>query len=167
MPRHGSRALSLVLLLVACQGTASIAPEPKTGTYLIDNRIIALVDGSAEQPAAPGSASLATTRLTDRQAVGDVNNDGKPDTAVVLTDSGGGSGTFYMLSVLLNDGGRGKATNAFFLGDRVMVNSVNISGGVITVDYLDRGAGQPFAAEPSAPIKKKFTVKDSQLSEQH
>src|SRR3954468_16961047 len=65
-----------------------------TYTTSVTPRGAALRDGAFEAPAAPGSASKITVRLADIAAFGDLDGNLAPDVAVVLSTSGGGSGTF-------------------------------------------------------------------------
>lgn len=153
-----------IVLAISCQiGTQEKAPDAANATYTIDGRPITLSNGRAEQPAAPGSATKIVTRLADKQAVGDVNGDRRPDAALVLIHDPGGSGTFYYIAAVLNDGGPGKATDAKLLGDRIVVEKISIVDGRIVVEYLTRRDGEPLAATPSIKVTKAFTVKDGKL----
>ena len=102
---------SYVVLGIALVGLillyALLVPYVKTGetkekitdyqsaTYVIDGKPIKLTDGVAQIQAAPGSASIITTRYFGNLAKGDLNSDGIPDLAFLLTQEGGGSGMFY------------------------------------------------------------------------
>jgi hypothetical protein len=141
--------------------TAKVAAlNPAEATYLIDGRKVTLADGLAEQPVAPGSAAKTVTKLSDRLAAGDLNSDGQVDIAAVLTQDGGGSGTFYYLAVLQHDG---TPVAAVFLGDRIAVQNVRIVDGKVTVALLTRGAAEPMAARPSIMETRTFAVKDGAL----
>ena len=85
---------------------------------------------------------------------------------MVLTFSGGGTGTFYYVVALLGQGGgKGTATNAILLGDRIGVDAVRIAGGKIVVDSVERKTGEPFTTAPSVRVTRMFGVKDGSLSE--
>ncbi len=158
-------ALAMVLLLLAACQVAPL-PDPAEATYAIDRRTVTLHSGVAEEPAAPGSAAKATTRLLDQRATGDLDADGRPDVAALLSFSGGGSGTFYYVAALLNLGnGKGEATNVILLGDRVRLEAVRIEGGRIVVEMLDRKPGEPLAAPPSVKLSRTFGVQTKTLSE--
>lgn|GEM_PF-4900236 len=129
-------------------------------TYLINGQKVTLTNGTAQQPAAPGSASMAVTKLQDPQAVGDLNGDGRLDVAVVVTYSGGGTGTFYYLSVLQNDG---TLTKAVMLGDRIALQNVRVVAGKVAVDLLTRGASDPMATAPYLKETRMFEMKDGAL----
>ncbi len=158
----------VVLLSAACGDDATPAPSPSpaslnpaNATYVIDGKSITLSSGKADAAAAPGSASRNVTTLTQFTASGDIDGDGKNDTAVILTNSGGGSGTFYYVAVLL--GSTNAATNTLLLGDRISVTQVAIKSGAIVVDYLDRPSSAPMSAEPSVPTEKNLVVVGGQL----
>jgi hypothetical protein len=157
----------ITLAASSCQLFAQAKPpDPANATYAIEGRSITLAQGSAEQPAAPGSATKSVTRLSDKQAAGDVTGNGKPALAVVLIYTPGGSGTFYYVSVLLNEGGEnGTATNAILLGDRIAVEQVSINDRQIVVDYLTRPNGAALATPPSVKTSKKLVAKDRSLLE--
>src|SRR5438445_7843254 len=82
------RTLLLTLaLLSGCQTADATPVDPSNATYTIDKRTVTLSNGAFEEPAAPGSAAKATTRLTDKRASGDLNGAGTTDAAVLLTFS--------------------------------------------------------------------------------
>jgi len=62
--------------------------------------------------------------LTEHVAVGEL--DGQPATAVILYSSGGGSGTFYELHVMVERHGQPQDVAWTQLGDRVQINSLSI-----------------------------------------
>ncbi|HNB36631.1 MAG TPA: hypothetical protein PK414_10455, partial [Anaerolineales bacterium] len=76
-------------------------PDYKNATYLIEGSFVTLSDGFFEAEIAPGSASKITTRYFGNEAFGDLNSDGKADAAFLLTQTTGGSGTFFYLVVAL------------------------------------------------------------------
>ena len=159
-------SLLTLALLSGCQTADATPVDPSNATYTIDKRTVTLSNGVFEEPAAPGSAAKATTRLTDKRASGDLNSDGKTDAAVVLTFSGGGSGTFYYVAALLGQGGgKSTATNTITLGDRIGVDAVRIDGGKIVVDTLERRPGEPFVTAPSVRLTRMFQVKEGALTE--
>ncbi len=156
-----------ILRATACQpaGTAAsgatgsvAAPDPKNASYAIEKLTVTLASGRAEREAAPGSAAKVITTLGDQRATGDVDGDGRPDTAVILVQQPGGSGTFYYVAALLNAPGGIVATPAVLLGDRITVSGLRIDGRTTLIDRLDRAAGQPLTASPSVAGTKRFAV---------
>ncbi len=124
-----------------------------------------LTNGSYEAPAAAGSAISITVRLIDQWvAYGDLNGDGAADAAVILAESGGGSGTFFRLAAVLNAGGRPGEIVALTLGDRVKINSVAIRGGEISVALITHGPKDP-ACCPSLATTQKYRLVAGKLVE--
>ena len=78
-------------------------------------------------------------RLHDLIAFGDLDNDGVEDAAVVLSYNGGGSGTFYSLLAVVNENGAPLHVASMGLGDRIRLNSLAITAGVITVKMVAHG----------------------------
>jgi hypothetical protein len=163
--------LLCAVLLLACGGneksagtaTPNAVPDAANAAYLIEGKTVTLSNGKADEPAAPGSASRNVTTLTASRATGDLDSDGKADLAVVLTNSPGGSGTFYYLAALSSSSTA--PFRAVLLGDRVSISQVSIKSGTITVSYLARPDGAPFTATPSVPSSKVFSFTGGQLTQ--
>ncbi len=136
---------------------------PKDTTYVIENQPVTLVGGKAEVEAAPGSASKITTTYFGNEAVGDLNGDGKPDTAFLLTQNQGGSGTFYYVVVALKSDTVYQGTNAILLGDRVAPQTTEIRDGQLIVNYAERAAGEPMTTQPSVGVSKYLKVEGDTL----
>lgn len=134
--------------------------HPANATYLFHHKAVSLVSGVATQPAAPGSASMEVTRLTERQAAGDLDGDGRLDVAAVVVRSTGGSGTFYYLSAVTHDG---TPVESAFLGDRVAVQNVRIVSGKVAVDMLTRSAADPMVTKPSIKETRFFQLQAGAL----
>lgn len=151
-------------LTTASSLTVALVNNASIQTEFANSGTAQLHDGRFEEPAAPGSASMNTVQLS-RRVFGDLNGDADLDAAVILVSRGGGSGTFYEVGALLADGGTALHAGSLLLGDRIDVTSISISYGVITVAYLDRPAGAPFAEAPSVPVTKQFRVENGVLVE--
>src|SRR5690242_6594356 len=67
----------------------------KDAEYKIDGQNIKLVNGESEVEAAPGSSSKIVTKYFGNEYKGDIDGDGREDVVFLLTQSTGGSGTFY------------------------------------------------------------------------
>jgi hypothetical protein len=178
-------AAVLVTRLWGGSGSASAPPpvasgDVKDATYLIENQPVTLVAGRAESASAPGSASKIVTQYFGNEATGDLNGDGIPDTAFILTQSTGGSGIFYYVAVALgvaSDGAGGAAaatsyrgTNAVLLGDRIAPQTTEIRAGAnggseLIVNYADRKPGEPFSTAPSMGVTKYLKIMGGQLVE--
>ncbi|MYB77384.1 MAG: hypothetical protein F4X83_09870 [Chloroflexi bacterium] len=113
-----------------------------------------LKDGVYEEQAAPDSASKNTLMLTEHVAFGDVNGDPTADAAVVLAASGGGSGTFYTLAIVINRMGNPFHFHTASLGDRIKVEAVEIEDGVITVRMMVHGEGDAMCCPTQAEVRR-------------
>lgn len=137
----------------------------KNATYKIENQDITLTSGQSAIPIVPGSASQLVTQYFGNVATGDLNNDGIPDAAFILTQSGGGSGTFFYIVAAIKTPGGFHGTNGILLGDRIAPQNTQIASGTIIVNYADRSAGQPMTAQPSVGVTKYFQVQNGVLVE--
>ena len=153
--------LALLLALAAC-GAATQPPDAANATFQLDNTSVALASGHAEAPVAPGSAAKAVTTLKG-SVVGDLDGDGRVDTAALLLHEPGGSGSFTYVAVVLNPGAGAKTTNAVLIGDRVSGQTVRLDGKTVVLEYLDRRAGEAFTVAPSVPTTKRFVIRDGAL----
>jgi hypothetical protein len=141
------------------------ASSVKDATYVIEGKSVTLADGRAESEIAPGSASKLVTQYFGNEATGDLNGDGVPDVAFVLTQSGGGSGTFYYAVAAIGAGGGYRGTNAIFLGDRIAPQTTEIRNGEVIVNYADRKPGEPFSTRPSVGVSKYLKLSGETLVE--
>src|SRR6266540_1588660 len=101
--------VTCLLFLTGCRdssesgskASSAVLPDAGNSNYSIEGATVTLINGQADQPAAPGSASRNVTKLSSFTASGDLDGDGVSDAAVVLINSPGGSGTFsYVASFL-------------------------------------------------------------------
>jgi hypothetical protein len=132
---------------------------------VIEGRAVTLVGGLSDVPAAPGSASRVVTRYFGNEATGDFNGDGQPDVGFVLTQSPGGSGTFYYAAVALRTPAGYVGTNAVLLGDRIAPQTTEARDGTLIVNYADRRPGEPMTARPSVGVSKYLKVVGGRLVE--
>lgn len=164
--------LATVLLLAGCamqqpygQAPNLIDGEPapltvdvlKNATY--DSEFVKagqaqLQDGVYEEQIAPDSASKITLTLSEHFAFGDVNGDPIADAAVVLVASGGGSGTFYTLAIVINRMGNPYHFHSASLGDRVKVEAVEIEDAVTTVRMMTHGEEDAMCCPTQAEVRR-------------
>lgn len=149
----------------------ALQASPKNATYLIEGLPVTLVDGVSDVSAAPDSAAKIATRYFGNEAQFDFNADGRMDRVFLLTQSTGGTGTFYYAVVALNfpDGYLGSA--GFFLGDRIAPQSTVVqsegSSDIIVINYADRPDGVDFATDPTEgkTLRLSFDPTVKELSE--
>lgn len=140
-----------------------ISTDYKNGTYIIEGEPTTLIHGVSRVPAAPGSASQVITTYFGNEATGDLNGDGVPDVAFLLTQNSGGSGTFYYVVVALKTPQGYQGTNAVLLGDRIAPQTTEIQDGELIVNYADRDPSEPMTARPSVGVSKHLLVEHGSL----
>jgi heat shock protein HslJ len=127
-------------------------------TYRLESGSVTLVNGLAEAPAAPGSASRVRTQLIGEPTLADLNSDQAEDAVVVLAQQTGGTGTFDYLAVAVATPQGLAGTDGVFLGDRIVVDSVTVVDGRISLRYRTRSASQSFAEPPSLERVRDFVL---------
>ena len=131
----------------ASSSTAFTKEALQNATYKIEGvagGTVTLTNGEYHAPAAPGSASETIVTLADTVVVGTLS--GQPAAAVVLTSSGGVSGTFYYLAVVRDVGGKPVNVATALLGDRVKINGVSITNNQVVVDLVTQGPNDPMTS---------------------
>ena len=145
------------------------AKDPQNATYLINGQPVTLVNGKAEQAAAPGSAEKIVTQYFGNAVQVDLNGDGKMDSGFLLTQTTGGSGTFfYAAAAIQNPDGTYTGTNAILLGDRIAPQSTSVdpnNPAQFVVNYADRAPGEPMTTQPSHGVSKTFKLDNGMLIE--
>lgn len=120
----------------------------------LDGQKVRLVDGYAEEEAAPGSASRIIARYFGNELVTDLNGDGKDDVAFIVTQEMGGTGLFYYaVGAIATDNGY-VGTDGYLLGDRIAPQSTTLSENprherVVVFNYAERLPEEPMTASPS------------------
>lgn len=143
--------------------TSNFAPEASSATFTIDDAPVTFSQGKSSVCEEPGFCMESS--ILPNSASGDLNGDGKSDTAVFIEQSGGGSGTFIYAAAYVSGTVNYKGTNAVFLGDRIAPKSLSIGNGVLTVTWLDRKSDEPFSSEPTVSTSKQFVYKNGELVE--
>mgnify|MGYP003393131428 CR=1 FL=1 len=143
----------------------SVVSNYKDATYVIENREIKLTGGKSEIEVAPDSASKIVTQYFGNEAKGDLNGDGTKDVVFLLTQQGGGSGTFYYVAAALKEGEGYKGTNALLIGDRVAPQTTEIRGNQIIVNYAGPAPGAPMTAALDVGVTKYYKIEGGALLE--
>ena len=95
-------------------------------------------------------------------AFGDLDGDAVADAAVVVFINTGGSGTFIHLLAMHDHDGTPVQAGREFLGDRIRVERLTISGGHILVAMLAHGPGDGLCC-PSIEAGRAFTLRGGRL----
>jgi hypothetical protein len=133
--------------------------DARNSTFTINNKPVTLVNGLSEE-SIPNSSSKITTRYFGNEAKGDLNGDGLEDQAFLVTQDTGGSGLFYYAVVSLKTPNGYRTTNAFFIGDRIAPQTLEIhpDSMELYVNYAERKLGEPMTASPSVGVTKLLKV---------
>ena len=166
-PRRRLRSVALLvgvlgaLLLTACDFQTFRVAFPGV-TYSLGDFIDLQVSLDESGRFVDEEAGIDSTFITG--AAGDLDGDGLLDGAVVLATNTGGTGYFYTVHAILADGDGGFSdVGSVFIGDRIAVTSVEMSGPTIEVSILVRADDEPFVAEPTIPDVVRLVVRDGEL----
>jgi len=137
----------------------------RNGTYFINGEQIILKNGYAETDIVPGGVFKEITRYFGNDVQADLNNDDIGDSAFLLTQNNGGSGTFYYVAAFISEDNKFTGTNAIFIGDRIAPQSTEFRDGMIIVNYADRKVEESYTTAPSVGVSKYYKVINNKLIE--
>lgn len=128
--------------------------DHKDATYMIEGIEVKLENGRSENTLGDGSQGMAVTEYFGNELYTDLNGDGREDVAFILTQTSGGSGTFFYAVGALNTPEGFVGSDGYLLGDRVAPQSTVLSDNprhvhVVVFNYADRLPTEPMSAEPS------------------
>jgi hypothetical protein len=139
---------------------STVMVDPENATYQIEDRKIPLKNGSGQSNSKITSLDYYEAELGTVKEKRDINTDGLEETLVIINYNSGGTGVFSYLGVA-------KAgllvMPTIFIGDRVIIQSLEASQGVITINYLDRKEGEAMAAVPTVPRVLRVGFSNNQL----
>lgn len=154
----------VVFAAISKPGQPVVVTDFKNTSYEVGGVTVALVDGTASSDI-PDSVSKTVTRYFGNNALGDLNGDGVDDVAFILTQTSGGSGTFYYVVAALKTDTGYQGTNAVLLGDRIAPQTTEIHDGEVIVNYADRKPDEAMTVDPSVGVSKYLQVIDGLLEE--
>ena len=134
--------------------------DPKNAIYQIEDRHIPLKNGAGQSNSKVTSLDYYEAELGSIQEKRDINNDGTEETLVIINYNSGGTGVFSHLGVV--KAGL-KVMPTIFVGDRVIIQSIGASQGIITINYLDRKKDEAMAAVPTVPKVLRVEFSNNQL----
>lgn len=161
------------LTVMGCSSEQTDGAASTTPVYSIEGKHVQLEGGFFESE--DGTISLLTAISAD------LNGDDADDQAAILVLNSRGSGVFYYLNVLLNDGnGTPGQAREVFLGDRIRFDfmdvydaeSVSRLTGIpihaddrsqLVVGYYTHGPEQAYAQKPGLHITRHWKVENSRL----
>lgn len=135
----------------------------ESATFSINGKSITLYEGIATS-SIPRLDLVFTTRYVGHEAVGDLNGDGRADKAFVVSQSTGKSGVFYYVIAAIKKGDSYKTTNAYYIGDRIMLQNLSIEDGELDADFLHKKPSDPADAQPSVPATFVMHVSGGHLA---
>ncbi len=156
----------IVLGIALYFGLGSNAPlegqmafDARNSSFRVEGAPVTLVDGVAVTEIASMPGVNITTRYFGNGISHDLDDDGREDTVFLVTQDGGGSGTFFYVVAVLNTVNGYVGSNSYPLGDRIAPQSTNMDEGVtsqgtmrdnvIVVNYAVRKPEEPMTAAPS------------------
>lgn len=95
----------------------------------------------------------------------DLNKDGSQDAAVIFVWNKGREETFYELAALLNKKGKPVQVSSADLGDRVVIQALEVSADTVFLNILTRGKGDANCC-PTVPTKLRYNFLAGKLMEQ-
>ena len=168
--REALLGISLLLLgIPACAQTGkppvrphSGNPSPEVGAMYANacfqgiepGKEVCLKDGRSEGP--------PVVVLRPEKATGDLDGDGKPETALLLTKSPGDPLQEVYLAVVVSRNGRTVNLATALLGNQVRVQSFAISGGKLHL----QGQRSASARTAMMPATMTFTLREGKLVEE-
>ena len=151
-------------LSVIAGGDDDYAPvEIESMTFMskwLSSGKVTLAGGMYRETTVPGSASETIVKLSGKRTFGIIN--GKEAGAVILITDPGGSGTFYDVALVVKEGQGWVNTDTVFLGDRVNIEAIGITGKNIDVTMKTHSPSDPMCC-PSLEVVKQFAVKENRL----
>ncbi len=131
----------------------NVVTDYKAATFMIDGKSLTI------------NSSANGLKYFGNEVRGDLNGDGDADTAFLVTQSPGGSGTFYYVVVAVKAPTGYIGTNAVLLGDRIAQQTMQIENSELVVNYADRALTDPMTAKPSIGVTKYLHMVDGKLAE--
>lgn len=146
-----------------------LADSPRNASYLIDGAMVDLVDGVAVSEVAPGSVEMMTTTYFGNEVLVDLDLDGREDVVFLVTQSRGGSGTFFYVVAALRRENGWEGSVGYLLGDRIAPQSTELSQNpshenVIVINYAERAESEPMISQPSVGVSVWLKLDPEQLT---
>ena len=151
----------------AYHGAPTIA-ELENATYTgIEDGAVTLSNGHWEGPPwEEGAASIPQVDLAgDMHFTGDLDGDGKHETAAILWQNSGGTGNYVYIAVMNRENGDVSNLATVLVGDRVRIRGGEITDGKITLRVLQAGKGDGMCC-PTMLATRNWSLNNGQLIEE-
>lgn len=139
--------------------------NPKNCSYDIEGDHVLLQNGTWNSPVSSSTTEKKTVNYFGNELRTDINGDGKEDTVFIVTETTGGSGTFFYVVAALNKDGGYIGTNGILLGDRIAPQTTEWRNDEIVINYADRNPGEPMSKKPSVGVSRYFKIENDTLTE--
>ncbi len=120
-----------------------------------------LLDGEYREKVSEDSATETVVKLTDRITIG-ILPDGSSAAVVVLATDTGGSGTFYDMMLVADQGAGVQVLGSAPLGDRVRVTTLELENDVISVELITQGPEDPMCC-PMQWERRTYEIQEGDL----
>ena len=136
-------------MIAACASAPTTAPtldELGSMTYYgVYERPVTLTNGLYEgTPFVAGGASRPRVQLIrPLHAVGDLDGDANPEVAVLLAESGGGSGVRTYVAIVARREKRPMNVATRLIGDRVQIRRLAVEEGAVVLEIIAAGPQEP------------------------
>lgn len=110
-----------------------------------------------------GAVDYADLRLLDFFPMGDLNEDGVDDAAVLIAANYGGTGVFVSVHVVLNDNGQPRDAASIAIDDRPQINALEIHNGEVFLDAIVHDVDDPMCC-PTFPVTQTFKLIGASLA---
>jgi hypothetical protein len=124
-------------------------------------QVVQFTDGKFEQ-GMPGSDNFMSVAVTDFVAVGDLDEDGRDEIAVLISENYGGTGVFVFLAIYAKVNGTPTFQTSMIVDDRPQLNELSIENGEIFLDALVHGMDDPMCC-PTLQTMRHYRFVDQQL----
>jgi len=126
--------------------------------------VVKVPESDAESTLSSGSGVFTIDGFPGDVLLGDIYAVSDSNIFATLIVNSGGSGRFIYL-VWFEDTGHLLLQKAEqFLGDRITIKSISISGSFVQVNILDRREGEPFTTAPTVQKSLIFNFENNNLS---
>jgi heat shock protein HslJ len=162
------RFAALLMLFPAAGQAAGGAPSDETLRNLeyrgAAEQPVTLADGRWQGvPFAPGGAERPRVELARNGiARGDIDGDGRDEAAVLLLESGGGTGMNHYVAVVAERDGAPRNVATALLGDRVQIMRFSVEAGRVVVEAVVSGPDEPMCC-PTQKVRWTLVLAGSQL----
>jgi hypothetical protein len=136
------------------EAPAPFINNPENASYIIDGQEVSLVNGEGSASSSPSSF-----KVFGEPAYNDIDGNGTDDSVMFISEATASSTKYHLVASLLGEDGLYSDTNSLLLGDKILPKTLNISGKIITAEYVLLEDGR----DSDKALSKKAAFKSGQL----